>query len=318
MSASFGVAVMRRFLVCLAGLPCLLVALTVVVGAPASAQSFRFESIEIDGNVRIEDGTILSYAALPSGQTVTAGQLNAAFQRIQGSGLFEAVELIPRGNTLRITVREYPTINLVNFEGNRRIRDDALAEVVVSAPRRIYSPSQAEADADAVTAAYREAGRLAAEVEPKIIRRSNNRVDLVFEITEGAVVETQRISFVGNRTYSDRRLRRVIESKQAGLLRALIRSDTFIADRIEFDKQVLTDFYQSRGFVDFQILDVTAELSRERDGYFITFTLREGQSFDFAEVVATSDLEEIDPDEFLAVNRIRSGQTYSPTEVENT
>lgn len=285
---------------------------------PASAQSYSFSSVTIEGNTRIEQGTILTYAAIPRGKRVSAAELNDAYQRLLGSGLFESVELVPRGGRLLIIVQEYPTINVINIEGNRRLKDDALLPLVVSAPRRVYDPAQAEADAATLTEAYRQNGRLAATVEPKIIRRSENRVDLVFEVTEGRVVETERISFVGNRSFTDRRLRRVLDSKQAGLLRAVIKSDTFVADRLEFDKQILTDFYRNRGYVDFQILDVTSEFTRQRNGYFVTFNIREGQKFTFGEITTASDLTNVDPDEFLAVNKIKTGATYTPVAIENT
>lgn len=297
------------------------VAMSVALGlaAPAAiAQDFRFNSVQIDGNQRIEDATILAYAGIPRGQAVSAGQVNEAYQRIVNTGLFETVEIVPSGGQLIIKVTEFPTINRVSIEGNSRLKDEALLELVTSTPRKVFSPAQAQQDAEAIAGAYRQAGRIAATVDPKIIRRSNNRVDLVFEVAESGVASTERISFVGNRNFSDRRLRRVLESKQAGLLRAIISSDQFVAERLEFDKQVLTDFYQSRGFVDFRILDVTSELTRERNAYFITFNVQEGQSFDFGRLTASSELPGVDAQEFLAESRIRSGKTYSPQAIENT
>lgn len=282
----------------------------------ASAQSFTFSNVEIEGNERVDAATILSFAGIARGQRISAGQLNDAFQRIQGSGLFETVDLVPRGNTLLIRVREYPTINIINFEGNRRLRDEQLAAIVRSQSRRVYSPSQAEADAAAIAEAYREGGRLAATVEPRIIRRSGNRVDLVFEIREGRVSEIERVAFVGNRAFSDRRLRQVLDTKQAGLLRQLIQRDTFVADRLEFDKQLLRDFYQSRGYVDFQVLDASGELSRERDAVFVTFTIREGQSFRVGAVDLVSEVEGADAEEFRRMLRLRPGVVYSPSVID--
>jgi outer membrane protein insertion porin family len=209
------------------------------------AQAFRFSSFQIEGNQRITDETIIAYTGLTPGAGASAGQVNDALQNLQGSGLFERVELIPRGGTLVIRVVEYPTINRIAIEGNRRIDDDDLLGILQSQSRRVYSPATAEQDAAAIAEAYRVSGRLTATVNPVIIRRGENRVDLVFEVTEGRVVETQRIAFVGNREYSDRRLRRVLESTQAGLFAAIIRSDTFIEDRIALDRQLLTDFYQT-------------------------------------------------------------------------
>lgn len=282
----------------------------------AFAQDFRFNSIAIEGNQRIEAGTIASYIGVARGETVSAAELNDGYQRILASGLFETVEIEPRGNTLVVRVVEYPTINRITFEGNQRIDDEALGAIVQSQSRRVFNPSTAEADAARLTEAYSQQGRIAARIQPKVIRRSDNRVDLVFEIFEGGVSEIERIGFAGNQVYSDRRLRRILETKQAGIFRALIRSDTFIEDRIEFDKQVLRDFYQSRGYVDFRTTGVNAELSDERDAYFITFNVEEGQQFNFGEITVSSDLAEVDPQVFERELNLRSGRTYSPTAVE--
>lgn len=283
----------------------------------AAAQSYRFNTVEIEGNQRVEAGTILSYAGIERGQTVSAAQLNEAYQQILATGLFESVEIEPRGSQLYISVVEFPTINRIAFEGNRRLKDDDLEGFVESRVRQVFSPTQAERDAAIITEAYAQNGRLSARVTPKVIRRSDNRVDLVFEIFEGGKIEVQRIGFVGNKAFSDRRLRRVIESKQVGLLRALIERDTFVEDRIEFDKQVLTDFYQSRGYVDFRVTGTNAELARERDGYFVTFNVQEGQQFTFGEITTITDLPDVDPDEYQDVLKIRPGVVYSPTLVEN-
>ena len=169
----------------------------------ARAQVFQFNSVEIEGATRIEPATVLSYAGIAQGETVTGGELNAAYQRIIGSGLFETVEIDPQGSTLVIRVREFPTVNRINIEGNRRLKDEALQPLLQSQVRRVYSPSLAEQDAARIVQAYEQAGRLAANVDPVIIRRSNNRVDLVFEVKEGRVVEVERISFVGNRNFGD-------------------------------------------------------------------------------------------------------------------
>ncbi|QCP85637.1 outer membrane protein assembly factor BamA [Cereibacter sphaeroides] len=284
---------------------------------PALAQNYSFSDVRIEGNERVDASTILGFARINRGQAISAGELNEAYQRLADSGLFETVEIVPQGGTLVIRVQEFPTVNIINFEGNARIKDDKLAGLVKSQSRRAYNPAQAEADAAAITEAYRVQGRIAATVTPKIIRRSDNRVDLVFDIAEGKVVEIERLSFVGNRAYSDRRLRQVLETKQAGLLRSIIASDTFIAERVELDKQLLRDFYLSRGFIDFEVLDATAEVTRERDAFFLTFTVQEGQSYSFGQITASSEVEGVDAADFQQALRIRRGVTYSPSVVEN-
>nr|WP_189369281.1 outer membrane protein assembly factor BamA [Tateyamaria omphalii] len=284
--------------------------------APAQAQNFQFSRIVVDGNTRIGDAAVLARAGIAPGQTLSAGQVNDARRNLETSGLFETVSVVPQGGTLLITVTEFPTINRLTFEGNRRVDDEALSAIVQSQERRVFSPAQAERDAGAIAEAYSTQGRIAARVNPRIIRRSDNRVDLVFEIFEGDVVEVERLSFVGNRVYSDRRLRRVLETKQAGLLRFLIQTDTLVEDRIEFDKQVLTDFYNSRGYVDFRVVSSNAELTEERDGFFLTFNVQEGQQFSFGEVTVVSELPNVDGDAYQQLLKVRPGVVYSPTLVE--
>lgn len=294
----------------------LLVSAMMAISTPAVAQNFNFSNVSVEGNQRIETATILTYLGFGQGEAVTAGTLNDAAQRIRATGLFESVDVVPQGRTLVIRVAEFPTVNRITFEGNSRIRDAELGAVVRSQPRRVYSPTQAEADTAAITQVYADQGRINATVAPRIIERSDNRVDLVFEVFEGGLTEVERISFVGNRSYGENRLRRVLETKQAGLLRAVIGRDTFIADRVAFDQQVLTDFYQSRGYVDFQVQNVDVSLTRERDAYLITFNVQEGQQFEFGNLSVTSEVTDADPAVFEDALRLRTGVTYSPELIE--
>ena len=284
----------------------------------AEAQNYQFNSVQVEGNQRIQTSTIVAYTGIERGKTVSAGQLNDAYQRILDSGVFETVELVPRGNTLIIKVTEFATISQISFEGNRRLKDEDLLGLVESAPRRVFNPSVAERDAANIAEAYGAQGRLASRVTPRIIRRSDNRVDLVFEISEGDTTEVERVSFVGNRVYSDRRLRRVVETKQAGLFRTLIKSDTLIEDRIEFDKQVLRDFYLSRGYVDFRVNSANAEVTSERDAFFLVVDVTEGQQFKFGQISVSSEVSEADSDTFFDALRVKPGVTYSPLLVENS
>ena len=296
-----------------------LIAAWALCAAPAAmAQNFVFNSFQVEGNQRIQSATILSYAGIEPGTSISAGQLNDAYRRVTDSGIFETVEFVPQGGTLLIRVEEYPTINQISFEGNRRLKDDDLGALISSSSRRVFSPQQAEADAELIAEAYSQTGRVGAVVTPRIIRRSDNRVDLVFEISEGSTIEIERVSFVGNRFFTERRLRGVLETKQATILRTFLRGDTLVEDRIEFDKQLLRDFYLSRGFVDFQILSSNVEFARERDAFFLVFNVQEGQQFKFGNVSTVSEMAGVDAADFQDALKIKPGVVYSPTLIESS
>lgn len=295
----------------------LILGFAAIFATQMSAQSFVFNTVQIDGNQRVEDGTILSFAGISRGEAISTGELNDAAQRVRDSGLFETVDVSTNGGTLVISVVEWPTVNQINVEGNAKIPDAELLAVVQSQPRRVYSPAQAERDTNAISEVYASKGRINATVRPRIIKRSDNRIDLVFEVIESGITEIERISFVGNRSYSEGRLRRVLQTKQAGILRLLISSDTFVEDRIAFDRRALTDFYQSRGYIDFQVQNVDVALTNERDAYLVTFNVQEGQPFTFGNISVTSEIPEADAEVFRAAMRLKPGVTYSPTVVDN-
>jgi len=296
-----------------------LVASVALVGTvPAHAQGYSFSSVAIEGNQRIEQRTILNFARIQRGAPVSAAELNDAYQRLQGSGLFEEVRLTPRGGTLVIAVKEYPD----HQRGQLRGQQAAEVRGPVAADRIAFAPG--------LFACHRRSRRRpdrrglfgAGPVLPPGWNRAitsagpTNRVDLVFEVAEGRVTEVERLSFVGNRNFTDRRLRQVLDTKQAGLLRQLISRDTYVPERIELDKQLLRDFYLSRGFIDIQVLDATAELARERDGFFVTFTLREGLQYKFGATRVLSEIEGVNAAEYEPLLRLRPGAIYTPGDVD--
>jgi len=283
----------------------------------AAAQTYRFSAISVEGNALIDDDQVIAFARIVRNRSMSASELNAAYQRVAGTGFFREVDFVPRGNTLVINVQEYPLISRVAFEGNRRLDDDRLAEVVTSRSGGVYSPATAEADANAIAAAYADAGRLSARVTPRLIERGNGRVDLAFEVEEGAVVEVERISFVGNRSFSERRLRGALQTVQAGRLSTLFRADNYNEARVARDRQALQDFYLSRGYVDVQVLSGVTELTRERDGAYVTFTIREGQQYRIGQVTVTSEISGIDPAAYQAALTDREGVLFTPTVLES-
>lgn len=299
----------------------LAVALALPIGGatPVPAQTaVRVGAILVEGNRRIPAETIRLYSGLQPGQTATPEQLNLAARNIFATGLFRDVRIEPRGGQVVITVAENPSINRISFEGNDVLDDDALAAVITSKPRHIFTRGSAEQDAQLIIEAYRRSGRYGAEVRPVVIEQPDNRVDLVFEIVEGDVTEVQGITFVGNEKFSDRRLRRAIQTSEANLLSFLFSSDNYDPDRLELDKQLLRRFYLEHGYVDFVVRSATAELSPDRKGFYITFAVEEGEQYRYGPSDVVSQAVGLDPEEFRPLIETREGEVYNVREVERT
>lgn len=289
---------------------------TLLISSYNSKADTSYQKITVEGNFRIETSTIKSYADLPLNTPVSKSEINEALKRLVASRLFANVEIKAENEIVQIIVKEFPMINEISFEGNDSLDDDQLLTLISSEPLKVYNRTIAATDADNIAKAYGSVGRISADVKPFIIRRSDNRVDLVFEVFEGKVIEVRKLSFVGNRNFSDSRLRRVLQTKQAGLLRRFKTNDVFSEDRIELDKQLLREFYTSRGYIDFKLLSVTSALTRQRDSFFITFKVEEGFPYSIGEVTVSSDLSAINTESFEDVLSLKSGSPFSPSVID--
>lgn len=274
--------------------------------------------IEIRGNRRIEPGTIISYMDLPEDRQITGADLNAATRRLYETGLFEDVRIVPRGNRLIVEVSENPSISEIAFEGNDVLEDADLRRIVSAKPRFPFTRAQAESDAQQIIEVYRRSGYYGAEVEPKVIRRDENRIDLVFEIEEGEKTGVNAINFTGNSAFSDSRLKEEIETSESGIFSFIFGSDVYEPDRLELDKSLLRQFYLENGYADFTVLSSTAELAPDRSGFFITFAVDEGEQYRFGTFDVTVNAEGLEAEDFRAAIPADEleGEIYNATRVE--
>jgi len=189
------------------------------------------------------------------------------------------------------------------------LSDINLNELIRSKQRQTLLISQVEKDTDKIATAYADTGRISAIVTPKVIELSDNRVDLVFEITEGRITEVEKITFTGNRVFSDLRLKGVIATKQAGIFRRFIKSDTFVKDKLDYDIDLLRNFYINKGFIDFEVQS-SVELTREKDAFLINYNIKEGQKYIFSEIKFDTSKLNIDEKSLDKINRIKNGSKY--------
>ncbi len=284
----------------------------------SSAEAAVARTIEVRGNTRVESETVIGYMTIVRGRSYSAADIDESLKALFATGLFANVDITPRGSLVIVTVSENPIINRVSFEGNRKVKDRALETAVRSQPRTTLTRARVETDVQNILEAYRRSGRFGASVEPKIIERGQNRVDLVFEINEGDKTGVERISFIGNNAFGDRRLRNVIRTRESGFLSFLRSTDTYDPDRLASDQELLRQYYNQRGYADFRIVSVSADLDRENNIFFVTFTVDEGEKYEFGEVEVVSTIPDVDPEELRRLIRTKPGQTFNALRIEQS
>jgi outer membrane protein insertion porin family len=308
----------------LAVLAAALVAMTWALSAAAQTRSAVAASggtignVRVEGIQRIEPETVRSYLLLQAGDPWDPERVDRSLKALFATGLFADVKLTREGNTLVVRVVENPIINRIAFEGNSKLADKDLNAEIQLRPRVVYTRTRVQNDVRRILELYRRRGRFAATVEPKIIQLSENRVDLVFEINEGESTGVRSINFVGNRVFSDSALRGTIETKESRWYRFLSTSDTYDPDRLTYDRELLRKFYLTEGYADFRVISAVAELTPDRDGFVITFTIDEGERYRFGKVDVNIALKDLPREAVLPLLTVQSGDWYDAQELEHS
>lgn len=251
------------------------------------------QEIIVEGTQRIEPETVKSYLLIQEGDSFDPARIDRSLKSLFATGLFADVTLRRQGDRLVVKVVENPVINRIAFEGNIKLETSELETEVSLRPRVIYTRTKVQNDVKRLLSLYRRSGRFAATVEPKVIQLPQNRVDLVFEINEGELTEIRSIRFVGNREFSDSRLRGVIRTKETTWWRFFSSDDKYDPDRLTFDRELLRRFYLTDGFADFRVISAVAELTPDRKNFFITFTVDEGARYRFGKVEIEARLRDL-------------------------
>lgn len=249
--------------------------LALAVCSNAMAQGV-ISNININGLQRVEKETALSYAGISTNKPVSTEELNEALKRLYDTGLFSDISFDTKGNTLVINVKENPVIGVMAFDGNDKIDDKILESEVQSAPRSVFSKAKVQQDVQRILDVYKRAGRYGVSVEPKIIKKSENRVDLIFEIEEGPEAKIDTINFIGNKHYTGKDLQSEIMSKESRWYRLFSSAENFDREKMNYDQELLRRFYNRHGYADFAVVSAIAELSRDKTSFILTFTIDEG------------------------------------------
>src|SRR5438132_4658058 len=284
--------------------------------SPAVAQTVS--SIAVEGNRRVESDTIRSYFKPGPGGGLDAGSIDDGLKALIETGLFQDVKISQAGGRLLVTVVENPVIGRVAFEGNKKVKDEQLSAEIQSKPRGTLSRPMVQSDAQRIAEIYRRSGRYDVRVNPEIIEQPNNRVDLVFTITEGSKTGVKQVEFIGNNAYSSYRLKDIIKTHESNLLSFLGGNDVYDPDRVEADRDLIRRYYLKHGFADVQVVAALTEYDPERRGFLVTFKIEEGQQYRVGSVEFQSSIATLDPNALRSFSRVQVGSLYNAEALEKS
>jgi len=287
-----------------------------LVASPAFAQAVS--SIQVEGNRRVEVETIRSYFKPGPGGRLDQARIDDGLKALIETGLFQDVRISQPGGRLVVTVVENPVIGRIAFEGNKKVKDEQLSAEIQSKPRGTLSRPMVQSDAQRIAEIYRRSGRYDVRVNPEIIEQPNNRVDLVFTITEGGKTGVKSVEFVGNSAYSSYRLKDIIKTHESNLLSFLGGGDVYDPDRVEADRDLIRRFYLKHGFADVQVVAALTEYDPEKKGFLVTFKIEEGQQYRVATVNFASSIGTLDGNSLSSFSRVYVGSLYNAEALEKS
>lgn len=293
-------------------------ALAVQFVATSAAEAAVVSRIEVSGNQRVDADTIRNYIQIKPGKAFSSSDIDDAVKALFGTGLFSDVQINQVGSSLVVKVSEYQVVNQVLFQGNKKLKDNALAIAVQLKPRGTFSQATLDSDVEAVKAAYRRIGRDDAAVTTQIMNLGDNRVNVVFNINEGGRTQIASINFVGNSAYSSRRLSDVIATKRSSWLSFVLRDDVYDEDKLRADQELLRRFYYNHGYADFQVVSAVGELDNTTNKYTVTITVQEGDRYTFGDVSVESTIPEVDSKSLESVVQTHKGDVYNAKDVEDS
>ena len=287
--------------------------------APTGAAAEKsVRSITVQGNQRLEADTIRSYLRLRVGQRYDRATLDQALKDLAATELFKDFQITDNEGALVIQVTENPVINRVILEGNKRLKEDKIRPEIKLSPRQIFTRSKVRADVARIIELYKRQGRFAATVEPKMVQLDQNRVDVVFEISEGPKSKVRQINIIGNEVFKDGQLKEEMATKEQGLLTILSSNTSYDPDRMAYDQQKLRLFYLSQGYADFRVVSAVAELTSNKQDFIITFVVEEGERYKFADVAVKSEIRDFQSETLATLLPMKKGDWYNAKLVEDT
>jgi outer membrane protein insertion porin family len=292
------------------------------IAACASAAADPADSvITVNGNRHVGADMIRSYFhAGPDGH-YDAAALDTALKNLYATGLFKDVKVAHEGDRVLVRVIENPTIGVLAFEGNKKVKDEDLKKEVQSKAGGPLSPEFVQNDVVHIIDVYRQHSYFDVHVVPKTIAAGTagdpTRINLVFEIKENDKLAVRDIVFTGNAAFSATKLKAVVKTGTTNILSFALNNDTYDPDRIDADRDLVRRFYLDHGYADVRVT-VAADYDAAAKGVVLTYKLDEGPQYRFGKVDIVLGVGGIDTATLGGVLNTHAGDVYNADAIDKT
>lgn len=272
--------------------------------------------IDVTGNQRMDAESVRILSGVKAGDSVNGETINNVAKTLQSSGYFSSVNAYLSDNILKIKVEESPIVNMVTVEGNDEIDTEDLKKEIKTKERASYDKSVVGGDVQRMLTLYQRKGFFGTKISPKKIDLDNNRINVVYEIKEGHPTYIESIDFENNKKFRSSTLRSELLSREHAWWRFMTQFDVYDEDRIQYDQQLLNQFYLRNGFLDFRITDVKGTFTESREYYSVKYTVDEGNQYKIGSVSIDNPFPDVPDKELQKVLTTSKKDVYNIDEIE--
>lgn len=278
-----------------------------------AVQPFTVRDIRVEGLQRIEAGTVFSYLPVRVGDTYNDEKGIAAIKALFGTGFFKDVRLDVEGNVLVVEVEERPAIASVTYTGVKEFEKDQLDKALKDIGldvAHIYDKALVVKAEQELKHQYLARGRYGVEITTTVTPVERNRVEITFAVDEGDTAKIRKITFVGNKEFSDRELMKSIKLRTPGWFTWYNKVDQYSKEKLTGDIESLKSFYLNRGYIEMQVDSTEVSVSPDRKGIYITINIKEGKKYTVSDVKLEGELFGRE-EELKKLIQLKPGEIYS-------
>ncbi len=281
----------KALLACRIGL--VVLGLAVPVFTIAAADPFVVRDMRVEGLQRISEGTVFNYLPINIGDTVDHVRVREAIRALYDQSLFDDIELRRDGDVLIVVVRERPSIESFEIEGNKDIKTEDLMESlrgVGLARGRTFDRSTLDNVQMFLREQYYDRGKYGVQVTTDVQDRPNNTVRVKIVVKEGERAKIRQVNIVGNRAFTRSEIREDFNLDTANWLSWIRQDDRYEKQGLEGDLETLRSFYMDRGYADFRVESTQVAISPNKKDIYVTITIKEGEKYTVSDVKLVGEM----------------------------
>ena len=258
------------------------------------------EKIEIKGNERISNETIIVFGDVAIGKNYEKSDINSLIKKLYETTFFSNISVELENNKLSIIVKENPIINTITFDGEKADKyKESISELLILQEKGAYEESNIKNDINLIKEFYKNLGFYFVKIEADAEKLQKNRINIIYTIDKGEKAKIDKIFFLGDKKIREKKLRDIITSQENRFWKFIAQSVYLNKARIELDKRLLKNYYRNKGYYEVVIKSTNVEYA-EGEGFILTYNINAGKRYKFKKIYANVS-EALDQTAFLSL-----------------